>query len=127
MDNVQFRKVFPEFSDIDRYPDAQLTFWATLATAQVDACRWDTMATLGIQLYVAHEITLAASNASSGRVGGPPGGVSGPVQSKAVGSVNVSYDTQQIAEKDAGYWNLTNYGRQFIRLARLFGSGVIQL
>lgn len=127
MDIPSFRAAFPEFADITRYPDAQINFWAALATAQVDANRWGTQAPLGIQLYVAHEITLAAQNAKTGAIGGVPGGASGPASSKTVGSVTVAYDTQQAAEKDAGYWNLTTYGKQFIRLARLFGAGVVQL
>ena len=127
MDNVQFRAAFPEFADIARYPDALLNFWATFATAQVNVDRWKLQAPLGVQLYVAHEITLAAQNQKAANVGGVPGGVSGPANSKTVGSVTVAYDTQQTAEKDAGYWNLTIYGKQFSRLSRFFGAGCVQL
>jgi|SRR5882757_5801934 len=127
MDNGLFRAAFPEFTDIVRYPDTMLTFWATLATAQVNTRRWGLQAPLGVQLYVAHELTLAAQNQKAGIVGGVPGGVSGPTQTKTVGSVTVTYDSAQIEEKDAGYWNQTVYGKQFIRLARVFGAGVAQL
>lgn len=127
MDNAQFRAAFPEFADIVRYPDAQLDFWATFATAQVNVCRWKTQAPLGVMLYVAHEITLAAQNQKAASIGGVPGQVSGPANSKTVGSVTVGYDTQQTAERDGGYWNLTIYGKQFLRLARIFGSGVVQV
>jgi hypothetical protein len=72
-------------------------------------------------------VTLAAQNQKAGVIGGVPGGNSGPASSKTVGSVTVAYDTAQTAEKDAGYWNLTTYGKQFIRLARMFGAGCIQL
>lgn len=122
-----FRAAFPEFTDITRYPDGMLNFWAGLATAQVNVNRWGSQADNGIMLYVAHEITLAAQNQKAGVIGGVPGGASGPTNSKTVGSVTVSYDTQQTAEKDAGWWNLTIYGKQFIRLARIFGAGVVQL
>lgn len=127
MDTAQFRKNFPEFADVARYSDSQLTFWATLAETQVDACRWGDAAPTGVFLYVAHEVTLAAQNEKAANVGGVPGGTAGPANSKTVGSVTVGYDTQQTAEKDAGYWNLTTYGKQFIRLARLFGAGAVQL
>lgn len=127
MDTAQFRKNFPEFTDIARYPDAQLSFWATLAQMQVKQCRWGDAYTTGVMLYVAHEVTLAAQNVKASNVGGVPGGAAGPASSKTVGSVTVTYDTTQAAEKDAGYWNLTSYGKQFIRLARLFGAGAIQL
>jgi Protein of unknown function (DUF4054) len=127
MDISQFRSSFPEFADIVKYPDAQISFWATLATAQVNPCRWKSQTTTGIMLYVAHEITLAAQNQRAGVNGGTPGAMSGPASSKTVGSVTVAYDTQQTAEKDAGWWNLTTYGKQFIRLARIFGVGAVQL
>lgn len=124
---ADFRAAFPEFANTAKYPDAQLTFWASIATAQVNVCRWGDMAPNGVFLYVAHEITLAYQNVKSASIGGTPGGQSGPANSKAVGSVSVGYDTQQTAEKDAGWWNLTTYGKQFIRLARMFGAGVVQL
>ena len=122
-----FRQMFPEFADEALYPDVQITFWSSLATAQVNVDRWGAQAPIGINLYTAHEMTLAAQNLKAGNVGGPPGGQSGPANSKTVGSVTVAYDTQQTAEKDAGWWNLTTYGKQFIRLARIYGAGVVQL
>lgn len=127
MDTAQFRTNFPEFADIARYPDGQLNFWATIAEAQVNECRWGTMKPNGVFLYVAHEITLAAQNAKAAAVGGVPGQQSGPVNTKTVGSVSVGYDTTAAVEKDAGWWNLTSYGKQFIRLARMFGAGPVQL
>ncbi len=127
MDISVFRAAFTEFTDTAKYPDALVSFWATLATAQVNADRWGTQTTLGIQLYVAHEITLEAQSQASAAIGGVPGAQSGPTNTKTVGSVTIGYDTDQTKEKDAGFWNLTVYGKQFIRLARIFGAGVIQL
>lgn len=127
MDIVQFRLDFPEFTDIVRYPDSQIEFWACIAETQVREQVWRNQKPFGVKLYVAHEITLASQNVSVSNKGGAPGGTSGPVTSKAVGQVNVSYDANQTAEKDAGWWNLTTYGKQFIRLARMFGAGAIQL
>lgn len=122
-----FRNAFPEFQDIAKYPDSMITFWGDLATAMVNPHRWGDQTTVGIFLYTAHEVTLASQNYQSGNVGGTPGGQSGPINSKTVGSVTAAYDTQQGAEKDAGYWNLTSFGKQFIRLARIFGSGAVQI
>lgn len=127
MDIARFRSSLPEFADIVRYPDSQLEFWATFAEHQVDCRRWKHQTYMGVFLYVAHEITIAASNQRSANIGGPPGGLSGPANSKTVGSVTVAYDTQQTAEKDAGYWNLTTYGKKFIHLARIFGVGTVQV
>lgn len=133
MDIAAFRAAFPEFADIVKYPDATITFWQELAEGvdgvggMVIASRWKSQATKGIMLYVAHELVLAEMNQASGVAGGTPGGQSGPANSKTVGSVTVAYDTQQGAEKDAGWWNLTSYGKQFYRLSRIYGSGMVQL
>ncbi len=80
-----------------------------------------------MSLYVAHEITLAMQNEKAASVGGVPGVSGGIANTKTVGSVTVGYDAQTTSEEKAGYWNLTIYGKQFIRLARIFGAGAIQL
>lgn len=122
-----FRTEFPEFSDTTKYPDAQITFWSSIAEQQVVLNIWGDLYSFGVKLYTAHEITLAYQAKLTASTGGNPGTFGGIAQSKAVGGVNVSYDTQSTSEKDAGYWNLTNYGKQFLRLARMFGAGGIQL
>lgn len=124
---ADFRAAFPEFSDAAKYPDAQLTFWASVAEKMVKSDVWQDMYENGVFLYVAHEITLAAQNKKAATVGGPPGQQGGIANTKTVGSVTVGYDSQVSSEKDAGFWNLTNYGKQFIRYARLFGAQAIQL
>lgn len=127
MDITAFRSEFPEFTDVTVYPDAQLTFWATIAEQQVVLNVWNDLYTFGVKLYVAHEITLAALNAKAAAVGGTPGQSGGIASSKAVGAVNVTYDPNTTTEKDAGWWNLTLYGKQFFRLVKIFGAGCVQL
>ncbi len=124
---ADFRAEFPEFSDTAVYPDAQITFWASVAERMVLLDIWCDMYDVGVKLYVAHEITLAAQNKKAATAGGPPGLIGGVPQSKTVGSVSVSYDSQNTSEKNAGWWNLTNYGKQFYHLVSLFGAGCIQL
>lgn len=118
-----FRAAFPEFADTEVYPTAVVTFWATLAEAQVRARVWKSQWPVGVNLYVAHELVLAAQNQKTSQYGGAPGTFAGPANNKTVGGASVGYDSQVTSEKDAGYWNLTNYGKQFIRLARLYGAG----
>lgn len=126
-DNAQFRLNFPEFADTARYPEAQITFWSSIGEICLIKDRWSTLYDQGMQLFVAHNITLAAQNSKAGAAGGVPGVTSGPVSSKSVGSVSVSYDSQAIAEANAGEWNATSYGRQLIRLARMVGAGALQV
>lgn len=122
-----FRTQFPEFADTVAYPTSTIDLWAGLAERQVRQSVWCKSWLLGVSLYVAHEITLAAQNSKAAVSGGVPGTSGGIANSKTVGSVSVGYDTTLTAEKDAGWWNLTNYGKQFIRLVRIFGAGGAQL
>lgn len=122
-----FRTAFPEFADEVTYPTPMIEMWAGLAVMQVRSCVWKTATTLGQRLYVAHELVLAAQNAKAAAVGGVPGVSGGIANTKTVGSVTVGYDTTSTAEKGAGFWNLTNYGKQFWNLCRIFGAGAIQL
>lgn len=126
-DKAAFRAAFPEFADTVRYPDAMLNFWAGIGERLLIAHRWAAVYDYGLQLFVAHNITLAAQNAASGASGGVPGSASGPISSKAVGSVSVSYDSASTIEPNAGHWNLTSYGKSLIHLARMIGAGGIQV
>ncbi len=126
MDIKAFRNAFQEFNDTSVYTDESLTLWATLAEAQV-GCRWGSQSTMGVYLYVAHEITLGAQRVKAAVAGGNPGSTGGLINTKTVGSVTVGYDTQSTAGKDAAYWNLTGYGQKYWQLVRIFGAGVIQV
>jgi hypothetical protein len=127
MDITQFRSNFPEFADTTAYPNTQITFWATVAEKMVIENVWLDMYETGVSLYVAHELVLARQNVLTAATGGLPGQGGGIASSKTVGSVNVSYDPNTTTEKNAGFWNLTNYGKQFYRFTQIFGAGCIQL
>lgn len=126
MDIATFRANFPEFADVTRYPDATVTFWAGIGERLISSDRWGGMYLQAVQLFTAHNITLAYSNARDGAAG-VPGQAHGQVSQKAVGQASISYDTTSAIEEKAGHWNLTTYGRQYIRLARMFGAGAVQL
>lgn len=122
-----FRVNFPEFADTVTYPTQQISFWAGLASKLVRPCIWGSCWNEGASLFVAHEITLAAQNAKAASFGGTPGVSGGVANTKTVGSATIGYDTVSISEADGGYWNLTNYGKQLLRLAKLFGARAVQL
>lgn len=124
---ADFRTGFPEFANDVIYPDSLINFWAAVAEKMVVECVWQDMYTTGVQLYVAHEITLAKQNQQQAATGGLPGQGGGIASSKTVGSVSVTYDPNSTTEKNAGWWNMTNYGKQFYRLTQIFGAGCIQL
>lgn len=122
-----FRKTFPEFTSTEKYPDSLISGWAAIAVKQVLCRYWKNETQLGINLYVAHEITLEAQSIAAASLGGVPGQQAGQANTKTVGSVTIGYDSVSAAEKDAGHWNLTTYGKMFIRLARMYGARAIQL
>lgn len=122
-----FRTAFPEFADNEKYTDGQITFWSELAIMQLRQCVWKNAWVKGISLYVAHEITLSAQNKKAADFGGVPGTSGGIANTKTVGNATIGYDTVSTSEKDAGYWNLTNYGKQLFHLFRVFGAGAVQL
>lgn len=118
---------FAEFESVVKYPDPLVTFWIGIATKMVIPCRWDDMTDFGVELFVAHHLVISKADLNANDVGALPGQNLGPANNKTVGDVSVAYDTNMSMELGAGHWNLTTYGKQFIRLARMFGAGAIQL
>lgn len=127
MDISLFRTSFPEFSDTVIYPDALILFWSNIAQCQVNQPIWCGAWHLGVSLYTAHNIVIAAQNKKAASFGGVPGTSGGIANTKTVGSATVGYDSASTTEEGAGWWNRTTYGQQFYRLAMLFGAKAIQL
>lgn len=118
---AQFRTDFPEFADTARYSDGMVSFWLTYALAMLNADRWGSMLDHGVKLMLAHQCVLAAKN------GKAPGGIVAPQTAKAVDKVSVAYDTASVQLENAGHWNGSTYGIQFLQLARMMGAGGMQL
>lgn len=128
MDVATFRQDFPEFADVAKYPDPQVQFYIDLSTKLMSECRFGDIYPYAQELFVAHNLTLAAGNQQAAAGGGLPGqGGGGAVASKKVGSVSVNYDTADSMLPGAGHWNMTTYGRQYIQLVRLIGAVAYQL
>ncbi|KAF1069148.1 MAG: hypothetical protein GAK45_01169 [Pseudomonas citronellolis] len=127
MDAAKFRQDFSEFVDPDKYPDSVVNFWLSLASVTLPADRWCDYLDAGIELFTAHNLALAAGNQATAAVGGTPGQVKGPLTAKAVDKVSAGYDSGAATLEDGGFFNLTTYGIQFLQLARMIGSGGIQL
>jgi len=123
----QLRYDYPEFASTSDYPNSQLEYWISIAYLLLDAARWGKLLDLGAALFVAHNIILEARNQAAAASGGVPGQSTGPVSSKSVDKVSVSYDTGSAIEPNAGHWNLTNYGTRFARLVKMFGAGPVQI
>lgn len=123
----QFRADFPEFSSTAVYTNSSITFWLGLAYMLLNADRWGGLLDVGAELFAAHNISLEAKNVLEAAGGGIPGANTGPIESKKVDKVEVSYNTGAAMKKDAGHWNLTTYGTRYIYLLDMFGAGPVQV
>lgn len=124
---VSFRAQFPEFASTADYPDTSLTPWLAVAVKFVNAARWGTLSDFGVSLWLAHNLVVNRANVRAAAAGKAPGGSSGVVSSKSVDSASISFDTVVAAEKDAGWWNLSNYGKQFYRYSQMMGAGPLEV
>jgi Protein of unknown function (DUF4054) len=123
----QFRQDFREFADTAAYPDSDICFWMGVASLFLNRSRWCDALAIGAELYVAHSLVIEKQALDTSKVGGWPGMSKGVINSESPGAVTVSYDTAVTTEETAGHWGLTVYGNRFLRMARMFGIGPIQV
>lgn len=99
---------------------------------------WSSQWKLGMSLFIAHHLVLAAQDASAGsRQGDTLAGVAsmgsggGVLTSWSVGEISKSFDISKtmVGESpDSAYWNLTKFGIRFYSLWRTkqpFNFGVV--
>ena len=122
-----FYQAFPEFADIDKYPEATVDMWVAAARSLLSADRWGDLLDLGTSLFVAHNLALSRLATASAGSGAVPGVSTGILSSKAVDKVSASYDTSSASLEGAGAWNLTTYGVRYRQLALMIGVGGVQL
>src|SRR5271154_113752 len=123
----QFRSDFNEFTDITRFPDSAINYWLVVATLLLNPSRWLNILQLGVELYVAHNITLEDQDTQAAIAGGWPGMSKGVVTAESAGAVSGSYDAGPDLEEGAGHWDLTRFWARFIRLAKRAGAGPVQV
>ena len=118
---TSFIAAFPEFAT---YSPATINEWIGFAGSELSLVALGSTADLATMLYVAHNLVLGARDAATVASGGIPGDIYGPVSSKSVGGVSVSYDDASTADPKGRSWNATTYGQRLFRLlkaARLGG------
>jgi hypothetical protein len=127
IDPPTFIANYPEFSNSVAYPSMQIQFYLTNGYQDCSSRRWGSMQDRGVQLYVAHNLVLAMRRARAASTGAPPGQAQGMISAKTVDKVTIGYSPDKVALEKGGDWNLTDYGIQFLRIARMVGSGGLQL
>lgn len=127
LDESSFRESMPMFADVSLYPSAQFNFYLNMGKKLLPESCWDDLLDEGLTFYVAHYLTLYERSMLANDVGGDVGKVVGNETSKSVDSVSKSMDVSSVSLTDAGHWNQTTFGIQFLQLARMIGAGGIQL
>lgn len=121
-----FRARFPGFQNPMLYPDAQVQFYLTLAGKMLIPDRWGDVIEEGYQLFAAHFLALDQLARVAG-VGGVAGTAVGVLTGGTVDKVTYSRDVASIMEDNAGHWGMTTYGLQYLRFARMMGTGPLQV
>jgi hypothetical protein len=133
-----FRADWPEFGSLSVYPNNVVAYWIAIAGMLLNTVYWGIGSTVAVappttkldfatELFVAHNLVLEQQAFAAAQSGGTPGTQQGVVTSKSVGSVSLGYSVAEVLNLDGSFWNATNYGVRFLWLARLVGSGPIQI
>lgn len=123
---ASFRVNFPEFASDVTYPDGEVQFWLDLGVLLCGP-RWGNLLDYGVQLFMAHNLSLQFNASQSGSSGQAPGSIVGPITSGTVDKVSYSRDPGAAMDPANGHWNLTTYGLRYIRLVRMVGAGPVQV
>lgn len=118
-----FTARYPEFRDGSIFVQPWVQSILDEALNMFPSCRYGQMYFRVLGLYTAHQLSLGRRMQLEAAKGGIPGTSGDVVASKAAGGLSLSFDTAAGTEKEAGWWNLTIYGRQAYELIQMAGAG----
>lgn len=121
-----FRAAFTAFSSTTAYSDAEIEFWIAFALLQHNAVRWGNSLDMGVMLFIAHNLALEANAKKAQASGQGAGAIVGTLTSITADKVSWTRAPAPTNPAD-GHWGLTSYGLRWKQLARMFGSGGIQV
>jgi len=133
---ISFQQFTADYSEFANASQAQFTLYQSRATQHLTA-PWGgpaanptdpsqyTQYDIGMELIIAHFLARAAMRAKIVAAGGVAV-AKGVVSSESADAGSVNYDTASATEEGAGHWNETDYGREFVQMARLIGAGPTQ-
>jgi len=125
---------FPEFGNITLFPTSVINYWINFASLLVNPNIFggpgditaqsppDNLYDILLELFTAHNLVLEAQAQQTAQAGGLPGLTTGPISTKHVGPVSVSYDVGAGIDPSDAQYNLTIYGTRFINLYKLGGA-----
>jgi Protein of unknown function (DUF4054) len=130
---ASFRADYPEFASTVAYTNASISYWLNMAGLLINPSILggpaatvsnppSTLYDIAVELFTAHNLAIEAAALKAAQVNGVPGLTTGPVSSKHVGPVSVSYNVAIGVDPEDGQYNLTIYGTRFINLYKLAGA-----
>ena len=130
---ASFRVDFSEFASSVTYTNSSINYWINFATLFINPCLLGGPATtvsnppstlydIAVELFTAHNLVLEQPAQATAANNGVPGLTTGPISSKRVGPVSVSYDVGVGVDAEDGQYNLTIYGTRFINLYKMAGA-----
>jgi len=130
---ASFRIDFTEFSSTVTYTNSSIGYWLNMGNLLINSSLLGgspdtpsnppaTLFDIALELFTAHNLVLEQPAQLTAENNGVPGVTTGPISSKRVGPVSVSYDVAAGVDPDDGQYNLTIYGTRFINLYKLAGA-----
>ena len=116
---AEFKIRYPEFVDV---LDVRVEFFIDEAALEVSAPRWATWFTKGVSALAAHLLKISLTINDEDNEDGSIDELA-PVVSRAVGDVSITRGPYLSTDAGSDYWNLTPYGREYVRLRKLVGIG----
>jgi hypothetical protein len=115
-----FKTRYPEFLAI---ADARVALFIADAELEIDFDRWGSWYERGIAALAAHFLAISKATAASG---GSLGSL-GPVSSRSIGDVSVSFGTASgtVSGLSDDYYKASPYGQEYLRLMSLVGIGAV--
>jgi len=114
---------FPEFTAV---AEARIQLFLDEALLEIREGDWGDFYTKGLNLMTAHLLTLADMQAAS--TGGASGSL-GPVASRSVGDVSVSFGVSATATATGSdaWLNASPYGQELARLIEVVGCDMVSV
>ena len=107
---------FPEFDSVN---DSRIQIFIDDAELELDEGRWGDLYDKGLSYLTAHLLYMGEQSA-----GGSGAGL-GPLSTKSIGDVSVSFGSYLAADNDANSFNSTSYGQEYYRLMIMVGMGAV--
>ena len=121
---ASFTAAFPEFANAAVYPQAAFDFFASRSCGDYECGNWGALYNFGYQYYIAHCLMLYKRRNDAAILKAYPGLAKGVLLLvNHRDRFRISYDTQASIEDRGGMYNETEYGKIFLRKARLVGAG----